>query len=168
MQTCCLVFCPTGTTFAELAGAAGLRWTIAERFQRAKDDLGLDHREAPFLARLAPVNELGHGRRRFPCQTGRGPAPCALKQTEQNESKPKSRRLATMTALEPGVQELRYLLAKLLLRPPVTASLVLLVPLASTAPGGFRQGPLQTVQEKRDCSTGGASPQTDEACLSGR
>ena len=42
----CLVFCPAGTTLAELAGAAGLRWTIEECFQRAKDDLGLDHCEA--------------------------------------------------------------------------------------------------------------------------
>ncbi len=41
-----LVFCPAGTTLAELAGVAGLRWTIAECFQRAKDDLGLDHCEA--------------------------------------------------------------------------------------------------------------------------
>ena len=41
-----LVFCPAGTTLAELAGAAGLRWTIEECFQRAKDDLGLDHCEA--------------------------------------------------------------------------------------------------------------------------
>ena len=40
-----LVFCPEGTTLAELAGAAGLRWTIEECFQRAKDDLGLDHCE---------------------------------------------------------------------------------------------------------------------------
>jgi SRSO17 transposase len=41
-----LVFAPTGTTLAELAGVAGLRWTIEECFQRAKDDLGLDHCEA--------------------------------------------------------------------------------------------------------------------------
>jgi SRSO17 transposase len=41
-----LVFSPTGTTLAELAGVAGLRWTIEECFQRAKDDLGLDHCEA--------------------------------------------------------------------------------------------------------------------------
>jgi SRSO17 transposase len=39
------VFSPTATTLAELAGAAGLRWTIEECFQRAKDDLGLDHCE---------------------------------------------------------------------------------------------------------------------------
>lgn len=41
-----LVFAPKGTSLAELAGAAGLRWTIEECFQRAKDDLGLDHCEA--------------------------------------------------------------------------------------------------------------------------
>jgi SRSO17 transposase len=41
-----LVFAPTGTELAELAGAAGLRWTIEECFQRAKEELGLDHCEA--------------------------------------------------------------------------------------------------------------------------
>lgn len=41
-----LVFAPAGTPLADLAGAAGLRWTIEECFQRAKDDLGLDHCEA--------------------------------------------------------------------------------------------------------------------------
>jgi SRSO17 transposase len=40
------VFAPAGTSLAELAGAAGLRWTIEECFQRAKNDLGLDHCEA--------------------------------------------------------------------------------------------------------------------------
>ena len=39
-------FAPKGVTLAELAGAAGLRWAIEECFQRAKDDLGLDHCEA--------------------------------------------------------------------------------------------------------------------------
>ncbi|MCJ9668508.1 MULTISPECIES: transposase [unclassified Neorhizobium] len=37
---------PAETTLAELAAAAGLRWTIEECFLRAKDDLGLDHCEA--------------------------------------------------------------------------------------------------------------------------
>lgn len=41
-----LVFAPTGTALPELAGAAGLRWTIEECFERAKVDLGLDHCEA--------------------------------------------------------------------------------------------------------------------------
>lgn len=40
------VYAPAGASLAELAGAAGLRWTIEECFQRAKDDLGLDHCEA--------------------------------------------------------------------------------------------------------------------------
>lgn len=37
---------PVETSLAELAAAAGLRWTIEECFLRAKDDLGLDHCEA--------------------------------------------------------------------------------------------------------------------------
>ena len=41
-----LVFCPPETTLAELAAVAGLRWAIEECFERAKDDLGLDHCEA--------------------------------------------------------------------------------------------------------------------------
>jgi SRSO17 transposase len=41
-----LVFAPAGTAFTELAGAAGLRWTIEECFERGKGDLGLDHCEA--------------------------------------------------------------------------------------------------------------------------
>ena len=41
-----LVFAPAGSDLAELAGAAGLRWTIEECFQRAKEELGLDHCEA--------------------------------------------------------------------------------------------------------------------------
>ncbi len=39
-------YAPASTTLAELAAAAGLRWTIEECFLRAKDDLGLDHCEA--------------------------------------------------------------------------------------------------------------------------
>ena len=39
------VHAPAGTSLAELAGAAGLRWSIEQAFQRAKDDLGLDHCE---------------------------------------------------------------------------------------------------------------------------
>jgi len=39
-------FVPSGTTLAELAGVAGLRWAIEECFERTKGDLGLDHCEA--------------------------------------------------------------------------------------------------------------------------
>src|SRR3546814_11317271 len=40
------VYAREGTSLEELAGAAGLRWTIEECFLRSKDDLGLDHCEA--------------------------------------------------------------------------------------------------------------------------
>src|SRR4051794_24822888 len=39
-------FAPVGVALGELAGAAGLRGTIEACFERAKDDLGLDHCEA--------------------------------------------------------------------------------------------------------------------------
>lgn len=41
-----ICFAPAGTTIAELAGVAGLRWTIETCFEMAKDELGLDHCEA--------------------------------------------------------------------------------------------------------------------------
>ncbi|MES0138934.1 hypothetical protein NKJ88_28875 [Mesorhizobium sp. M0016] len=37
------IFAPEGTALAELTGAAGLPWAVEECFERAKDDLGLDH-----------------------------------------------------------------------------------------------------------------------------
>ena len=40
------VFAPRGVGFAELAAAAGSRWTVEECFERGKSDLGLDHCEA--------------------------------------------------------------------------------------------------------------------------
>ena len=43
---CHFAYAPQDTSLAELAGAAGLRWSIEQAFQRAKDDLGLDHCEA--------------------------------------------------------------------------------------------------------------------------
>jgi SRSO17 transposase len=36
-------FGPTRTTLAELVGVAGARWAVEERFQAAKDQVGLDH-----------------------------------------------------------------------------------------------------------------------------
>ena len=41
-----IVFAAAGTTLAELAGVAGLRWTVETCFETAKDELGLDHCEA--------------------------------------------------------------------------------------------------------------------------
>lgn len=40
-----LVFSKAGTALSEVAGAAGPRWTIEDCFQRAKEELGLDHCE---------------------------------------------------------------------------------------------------------------------------
>ena len=74
------VFARAGTSLSELAGAAGLRWTIEECFQRAKEELGLDHCEArswhawhrhmtlcmvaaAFLARLAAQLREAAGRK---------------------------------------------------------------------------------------------------------
>ena len=69
-------YAPQGTSLAELAGAAGLRWTIEQAFQRAKDDLGLDHCEARswhgwhrhmtlVMAAAAYLAKLGADRRRL-------------------------------------------------------------------------------------------------------
>jgi SRSO17 transposase len=41
-----VVFAPTDVSLGELAGVAGLRWTIETCFETAKDELGLDHCEA--------------------------------------------------------------------------------------------------------------------------
>ena len=41
-----VVFAPADVSLAELAGVAGLRWTIETCFATAKDELGLDHCEA--------------------------------------------------------------------------------------------------------------------------
>jgi len=41
-----IAFAPAATTLAELAGVAGLRWTVETCFETAKDELGLDHCEA--------------------------------------------------------------------------------------------------------------------------
>ncbi len=45
-----------------------------------------------------------------------------MKQTERNESKPANRRLILMADFVPSVPEIRYLLARLLLRPPISAT----------------------------------------------
>ena len=84
------VFAPVGASLAELAGAAGLRWTVEECFQRAKEELGLDHCEArswhgwhrhitlcmaalAFLARLsAQLRQAASGKR-----NERSPRACA-------------------------------------------------------------------------------------------
>ena len=74
----CFAHAPEGTSLAELAGAAGLRWSIEQSFQHAKDDLGLDHCEARswhgwhrpmslVMAAAAHLAKLSAERRRGAC-----------------------------------------------------------------------------------------------------
>jgi len=82
-------YAPEGTSLAELAGAAGLRWTIEESFLRAKDDLGLDHCEARswhgwhrhmslVMAAAAYLAKLAAGQRRTAFGKGDKTSPDAL------------------------------------------------------------------------------------------
>ena len=48
-----------------------------------------------------------------------------MQETEQNESKHRNIRLTLMTALVPSVPEIRYLLARLLLKPPNSTAFVM-------------------------------------------
>ena len=48
-----------------------------------------------------------------------------MQETEQNESKHRNIRLTLMTALVPTVPEIRYLLARLLLKPPNSTAFVM-------------------------------------------
>ncbi|MER8448306.1 transposase [Mesorhizobium sp. M1066] len=95
---------------AELAAVAGLRWAIEECFERARDDLGLDHCAARSwhgwhrhmslcMAALAFLSRLPADLRRSAW-------------SKPNEtSKGANRRLIRMAALVPSVPEIRYLLA---------------------------------------------------------
>ncbi|MER9757296.1 hypothetical protein NKJ46_28445, partial [Mesorhizobium sp. M0166] len=65
-----LVFAPPGSSLAELAAVAGLRWAIEECFERAKDDLGLDHCEARSW-RMASPHVPVHGRPGIPLESYR-------------------------------------------------------------------------------------------------
>jgi len=82
-------YAPQGTSLAELAGAAGLRWTIEEGFLRAKDDLGLDHCEARswhgwhrhmslVMAAAAYLAKLSADRKRLAFGKGDNTSPNAL------------------------------------------------------------------------------------------
>lgn len=81
-------YAPEGTSLAELAGAAGLRWSIEQAFQRAKDDLGLDHCEARswhgwhrhmtlVMAAAAYLTKLSADRRRHAFGKGDKTSPAA-------------------------------------------------------------------------------------------
>jgi hypothetical protein len=70
----------------------------------------------PPLAQLLH-HATGRDRRRF--------TPIHLEQTERNESGSSNRRLTAMAALLPSVPEIRYLLARLMLRPPIAADAIM-------------------------------------------
>jgi SRSO17 transposase len=74
----CFAYAPEGASLAELAAAAGLRWSIEQALQRAKDDLGLDHCEGRswhgwhrhmslVMAAAALLAKLSADRRRHAC-----------------------------------------------------------------------------------------------------
>ena len=108
---------PKGTTLAELAAAAGLRWTIEECFLRAKDDLGLDHCEARswhgwhrhislVMAAAALLAKLSADQRRSAYSKG-----------DKRSPKATSGGLTLALAKLLTTPEIRTLIAKLLLSP---------------------------------------------------
>jgi hypothetical protein len=66
-----------------------------------------------------------HGIIRFACQTGRRFAPIHLAPTERNESGSPNRRMTAMAALLPSVPEIRYILVRLMLRPPIATNAIM-------------------------------------------
>src|SRR5215468_2737085 len=79
------------------------------------------------LAWLASPYEPRHGCGGLSCQACRRYAPRrhGFWQTEQNESTRNNRRLTIMAALVPSVPEIRYLLARILLKPPLGQAFVI-------------------------------------------
>jgi len=81
------------------------------------------------LARLASPHDALHGRRCLPHETVGRSAPRRMKQTQRNESgsdqRPVPRRLNPAAANPPSVPEIRYLLARLLLRSPAGKAFIL-------------------------------------------
>ena len=145
-------FAPVGVSLGELAGAAGLRWTIEECFERAKDDLGSRPLRGALLAWVAQTHEPVPGGRGLPGPVGRRPTPSHVGQSERKESGGPSGRLMSLAALLPTVPEIRYLLARLLLRPPIRTRFIMAWSIwrrqhqAKAAAAHYRR------QVKRNCS----------------
>ena len=118
-------FVPAGAALAELAAVAGLRWTIEECFQRAKTDLGLDHCEARSWHGWHRHMSLVMAAAAFLAKLAADMRRAAFWQTEQNESARNNRRLTIMAALVPSVPEIRYLLARILLKPPLGQAFII-------------------------------------------
>src|SRR3954447_1212624 len=77
------------------------------------------------LAWVAPAHEPVPGGCSLPGPIGRQPASGDLGQSERKESSGPSGRLRSLTALLPSVPEIRYLLARVLLRPPVRTRFIM-------------------------------------------
>ena len=77
------------------------------------------------MARLASAHEPVHGRPGFPLQAVGRPSSQRLGQTERKESTQPNRRLIRVAALVPSVPEIRYLLARLLIRPSTRKPFIL-------------------------------------------
>ncbi len=74
---------------------------------------------------MAPAHEPVPGGGSLPGPIGRQPASGDLGQSERKESSGPSGRLRSLTALLPSVPEIRYLLARLLLRPPIRTRFIM-------------------------------------------
>jgi hypothetical protein len=118
-----LVFSRTGTALSELAGAAGPRWTIEECFQRAKEEVGLDHCKA----------RSWHGWQRHmtPCMAAAVFWP-GYRLSFVSRPKGKGtkgvrgpRRVSLTVAGLPGVPESRDLMARLVLKPIAKAAFII-------------------------------------------
>jgi Transposase DDE domain len=119
-------FVPADTALAELAGVAGLRWTIEECFQWAKTDLGLDHCEARSWHGWHRHMSLVNGCGSLSAQACRRFAPRrSFRETEQNESARNNCRLTIMAALAPSVPEIRDLLARILFKPRIGMAFII-------------------------------------------
>ena len=124
-----VVFAPAGATLAELAGVAGLRWTIETCFATAKDELGLDHCEARswpawhrhitlVMAAAAFVEAARRSGSRLDDRSAR-------KQTERKESGAGRRRFANCSPqLGVTVPAIRHLLARAIFLKPTTRELL--------------------------------------------
>src|SRR4029453_13091296 len=74
---------------------------------------------------MAPAHEPVPGGSSLPGPVGCRPASGDLGQSERKASSGPSGRLMSLTALLPTVREIRYLLARVLLRPPIRTRFIM-------------------------------------------
>jgi hypothetical protein len=102
------------------------------------------------LARLASAHDPRHGRRSLSRQIGRRPQAIGFRQSKRKESDERSSRLNRIKSLIPSVQEIRALLARLLLPRDLARPFVFAWSLwrrhnrASAAVADYKRNKLQT------------------------